>query len=627
MAVHCEVVMETSVGTSVEIRVLGPLAVLRDGEPVALPRSRKVRALLGYLALARAPVARSKLCDLFWDVANDPRGELRWCLSKLRGVLGDDCIQATEDVVGLANCTIDAMAAEPEFRGDLLDGLHLDATAELAGWLLGQRQHFRTLHIRQLEERAKRSSPEEMIARLEQWLALAPFDTRAHEAMLQALVQRGRIREANEHLAAAIRAFEQEGIDWLPLRESWRTARAPKVEAVASSEAPRQRRASVAVMPFEGDAIAAGLTDDVITRLAKLRVMFVIARGTVYALAERKIDPQEAGRILDVEYVVSGRVRRAGDRVSVVLELAETQNARIVWTDELECKTDAAFGVLDETCDRIVSAVAEGIEAAEIQRSVLKPPSSLDAWEAYHRGLWHMYKFKAEDNRAAEQFFRSSLALDPTFARAYAGLSFTHFQNAFLGLTNDRSAEIAGAYDAAVRSVGADDRDPAAHWAMGRALWLRGAQNEAVSELQRSVDLSPNFALGHYTLGFVHAQSGDPQAAIDATDQSRKLSPFDPLQFAMLATRGLALMRLGRHDEAADWAVKATARPNAHEHILAIATTCLALADRADEARGFIARIRSRAPSYNVDHFMRSFHFEPAMERAIRKIAREAGFE
>ena len=74
---------------SAQIRVLGPVSVSRDGVPVPLPRSRKVRALLAFLALGLGPVSRSRLCDLLWDVPNDPRGELRWCLSKLRGVLDD----------------------------------------------------------------------------------------------------------------------------------------------------------------------------------------------------------------------------------------------------------------------------------------------------------------------------------------------------------------------------------------------------------------------------------------------------------------------------------------------------------------------------------------------------------
>src|SRR4051812_44189339 len=66
------------------VLLLGPLQVIQDGIPLIQPPSRKLRALLGYLAMAPRPVTRERLCELLWDVADDPRSELRWCLSKLR---------------------------------------------------------------------------------------------------------------------------------------------------------------------------------------------------------------------------------------------------------------------------------------------------------------------------------------------------------------------------------------------------------------------------------------------------------------------------------------------------------------------------------------------------------------
>jgi tetratricopeptide (TPR) repeat protein len=356
-------------------------------------------------------------------------------------------------------------------------------------------------------------------------------------------------------------------------------------------------------------------------------VLFVIGRGTVFALGGRGIGAQEAGRILNVDYVASGSIRQSGDRLEVTVELADAHDARIVWTDALDGAADETFSVLDTIVDRIVAAIAEEIEAAECQRAILKPPSSLDAWEAYHRGLWHMYKFNGVDNRHAGAFFQTALDLDPTFARAHAGLSFTHFQNAFLQLTPDRDRQIELAFATAGQSLGADDHDPVAHWAMGRALWLRGVQGESMAELQRSVELSPNFALGHYTLGFVQSQSGDPRAAIEASNYSRQLSPFDPLQFGMLASRALAHVRLDEFQEAAAWAVKATSRPNAHEHILAIAAHCLALANRRDEAQRFVARIHERLPTYTIETFLRAFRLAPETAALFRRNAGRIGFD
>lgn len=282
---------------------------------------------------------------------------------------------------------------------------------------------------------------------------------------------------------------------------------------------------------------------------------------------------------------------------------------------------DGTLLILDEIGNRIVASVASEVETAERNRAILKPPSSLDAWDAYHRGVWHMYRFNKADNDKAHHFFEMAARLDPTFARAHAGLSFTHFQNAFQGWA-ERTPETEKAYAAAGESLMADDLDPAAHWAMGRALWLHEKMDQSVSELERAVDLSPNFALAHYTLAFVHSQSGDAQAAVAYSDLSRQLSPFDPMLFAMFGARAMALVRLGRFEDAAEWAIKAAARPNAHAHILAIAAYSLALADRPDEARVMLATIRKAAPHYGVEDCLAAFRFAPDGAALFRKAAK-----
>ncbi|HKH27191.1 MAG TPA: winged helix-turn-helix domain-containing protein, partial [Sphingomicrobium sp.] len=394
------------------------------------------------------------------------------------------------------------------------------------------------------------------------------------------------------------------------------------------------RRASIAVMPFLDQSGAASvpggaadaLAHDVITRLAKLRSLFVIAQGTVFALRERGIGAREAGRVLRVDYTASGSVRRAGTRLLVEVELAETRTSRIVWTESFDRTLDDAFLILNEIGDRIVASIASEIETLERNRAILKPPNSLDAWEAYHRGLWHMYRFDKADNEQARHFFEMALRLDPTFARAYAGLSFTHWQNAFQGWA-ERGPEVERAYAVAEQSVMADGRDPAAHWAMGRALWLRRRHDQCITELEQAVELSPNFALAHYNLAFVNSTTGDPQAAVPSSDHARNLSPFDPMLFGMLGARAMALVRLGRFEEAAEWGVKAAARPNAFAHISAIAACSLALAGRFDEGRAQVAAIRRTLPYYRVDDLISAMHFPPEAERVFREGARGIGLD
>jgi TolB-like protein len=658
-------------GAALDIRLLGPMSIRRDGVMLALPASRKVRALIAYLGLAPRALTRTHLSDLLGDIADDPRGALRWCLSKARLVLdepGLHRIQTVADTVrlDLAGCEVDAVEVEQamqagiatieparlralaqRFAGDFLEGLELDRSADFNGWLAAQRRRFRSCNVAVLEQLVAGGAPasDEAFAYLDAWLRLAPLDCCAHELFLKALLERGQVREGEEHLAATARVFEAEGLDWRPLRDLWRDARtrhangpAPTAPAAARPLVPEPgtsaaaRRASIAVMPFVDHmpinaargGLADGLVHDIITRLAKLRSLFVIAQGTVFALDERSVGAAEAGRTLNVDYVVGGSLRRQGDRINVSVELAETRSARILWAETLVYKLDDTFELLDDIGNRIVASIDSEIEATERNRAVLKQPTSLDAWEAHHRGLWHMYRFNEADNQRARHFFEMAVRLDPTFARAHAGLSFTHFQSTFQRWAEPGSA-IDSAYTAASQSLLADERDPAAHWAMGRALWLRGRQEPALAELETAVQLSPNFALGHYTLAFVHSQSGDPQAAIGFSDHSRSLSPYDPLLFGMLGTRAMALARLRRFEESADWALRAAARPNAHAHIHAIAAHCLALAGRVDEARGVIASIRERVPLYRGEDFLAAFRFEPEGRALFASASRAIG--
>lgn len=643
--------------TGLSVRLLGPLAVSRDGAPVPLPSSRKLRALLGYLAVAPRPVGRSRLCELLWDVPNDPRGELRWCLSKLRGLLDAPNrrrVVADGDMVALdlGDCRVDAILvgragpqAPPEsFGGEFLEGMALDRCPHFEVWLVAQRRRFRDLHAAALERHIAGlpAGADQAMGLLDRWLELAPVDTRAHLALLAALAARGQPGACEEHLATVARLFEAEGLDFAPVRDAWRASR-PAPAAAASAPVPvaptappdtaavPSRRAALAVMPFRDTAqarggLADGLTQDVITRLAKLRSLFVIARGSVFALEAQGVAPDEAARRLGVDYVATGEVQQRPDRLVVTVELVEARSAKIVWADRFEQRPDDALAILDGIGDRIVASVAAEIEAAERNRAILKPPESLDAWEAYHRGLWHMYRFTPDENLQARQFFETAVRLDPTYARAHAGLSFTHWQSAFQQWEDrDRHSELA--YATASQGLLIDDRDPAAHWALGRALWLRGGSEAALSELAQAVDLSPNFALGHYALAFVQSQSGDPMAAIGASDQSRRLSPFDPLLFGMLAARAMAHVRLGQFEEAADWALKAAARPNAHPTILAIAALCLALAGRVDEGRTFAAAIRRTLPGYGIADFLRTFRFDPDGVARYRDGAKRLGLD
>src|SRR5262245_53492694 len=605
---------------------------------------------------AGSPQPRERLMALLWSDRADTqaRHSLSQTLTSIRHALGGTSILAMErDTVVLSPGSVDADVAKFQqlaasdtladlgtaaelYRGPFLDGFKLRDPA-FDDWLVLERARLHELAVIVTIKLAKglpaTGATEGAKAALDRALVLDPLAEEACRQRMRLDLEQGAYNCAVRHYRQCADTLKRE-LNTVPepsttaiyreamsrLEETERAAANDKSvmdgnghqSPALPDEQPsddRRRKASLAVMPFLEDALgtpvhggmADGLTHDIITRLAKLRSLFVIARGTVFALHKNRIGVEEAGRMLKVDYIATGSVRRRNGRITVTAELAETKSFRIIWTEVFDQKLDEAFLVLDQIGNRIVAAIAKEVESAESSNAILKPPNSLDAWEAYHRGLWHMYRFTKTDNDAAQHFFEMATQLDPAFSRPYSGLSFTHFQNAFLHRTAEREREIDRAYRAASQGIFIDEQDPAAHWAMGRALWLRGREEESLRELDLSVHLSPNFALGHYPLAFVHCQSGDPQAALGFSDYSRRLSPFDPMLFGMLATRALGLVRLGQFDEGADWATRAAARPNAHAHIQGIAANCLGAAGRFEEARTFTAAIHETLPGYGID--------------------------
>src|SRR5262249_33185582 len=273
----------------------------------------------------------------------------------------------------------------------------------------------------------------------------------------------------------------------------------------------------------------------------------------------------------------------------------------------------------------IIGLLDSEMTSAECNRAILKPTNSLSAWELYHRALWYMYRFTNYDNACAQTYFKHAIKLDPTFARAYAGLSFTHWQSALLFKSGGRQIETQHAFDVARLGMLADCRDPGAHWSMGRALWLLGEDTASIDELNVAVSLSPNFAIGHYMLGFVEAQTGDPEIAIAETDLARRLSPLDPMLYAMCAARAFALFRLERFEEAAEWGFRAAHKPNAHAHVHAIAAFTLARAGRLKESRREAAFVRQLQPGYCLEDFFGAFRIRDKHERIYRAAARQIG--
>ncbi len=398
---------------------------------------------------------------------------------------------------------------------------------------------------------------------------------------------------------------------------------APAVAEARTTRPEPAERPSIAVLPFRlvGDAgpwaaIADALPHELIAELSRLRWLFVTARGSSFRLRATDIDPGEIGRLLGVRYCLSGTVEVAGPRLAVTVELADTRSGGVVWADRFAGAIDDVHPIRAEIRARVMAALEIQIPLHEANLARLTVTENLDAWSAYHLGLQHMYRFNRKDNAAAAALFAHAVSRDPGFARAHAGLSFVHFQTAFLRNTDDIPAEIALARRHAERGVDLDPLDPFVNFTMGRTFWLVGDLDGSLGWLERSTAISPNYAQGIYARAWTETLAGRGLEGREHVDFAMRLSPLDPLHYAMLGTRAFTHVAQGEDAEAAAWAERAARSPGAHVLIAMIAAAAQSLAGDQARATAWAANVRERNATLARADFFRSFPMKSEAMRA-----------
>jgi len=404
-------------------------------------------------------------------------------------------------------------------------------------------------------------------------------------------------------------------------------AAAPMATAAAAG-AP-----SIAVLPFQMlsadsryETVADAVAHEVIVELSRLHWLFVIARGSSFRFRGPDIDLRAASEILGVRYFLTGSVAIDGRRSIVTVELSHANDGRVLWADRYEGTVDDLPELRLTIAAHVVTAIEVRISMTEAGRAASLPTSNLDSWSAYHRGLWHMYRFNAHDNEIAARMFDRAIAADPNFARAHAGLSFTHFQNAFIGYSRDAADNRRLAREAAERSMSLDPLDPFANLTMGRAVMLAGDLKNAVPWFDRSVELNPNYAFALYNRGLVDAIAGSGLESEERVKKAMKLSPVDPLHYAMLATMALSHIVRGEYEAATDWGERGARAPNAHVQIRVIAALAHELAGNREAAGYWASEIRRGNPGYRQSTFFQAFpfHDERTLELAQTALKRLA---
>ena len=338
----------------------------------------------------------------------------------------------------------------------------------------------------------------------------------------------------------------------------------PDQAPIASTAAGLQlpEKPSIAVLPFlnlSGDPdqeyFADGMVDDIITALARIKWLFVIARNSTFTYKGSAVDVRQVGRELGVRYVLEGSVRKIGNNLRVTGQMIDASTGAHIWADRFDRSSNDIFALQDEIALSAVGAIAPSLRRAEINRVKRQRTDSLDAYDLVLRAQLDVDSGMPEQVTRALVLLDQAIKLDPAYALAHGNAAMCYhclYLRAGLqetsraaSIRHARAAILHGQDDAAALTL--------AGFSLGMDAHDRGA---AFTAMETALAISPSSALTYILGSVVLGWAGDAERAIAWSERGMRLSPLDSWAFAAFDAQAMSHLLLGRHDEACHAAYK-----------------------------------------------------------------------
>jgi TolB-like protein/Flp pilus assembly protein TadD len=366
-------------------------------------------------------------------------------------------------------------------------------------------------------------------------------------------------------------------------------------------------RPSIAVLPFEnlgGDAreeyFADGISEDLVTGLARIRWLFVIARNSAFVYKHRPVDLKEVSRELGVRYLLKGSVRRAGRRLRITAQLVDAMTGRHHWAERYDREIGDMFAVQDEITRSVAAAIEPRLLAAEGIRALARSPQDLGAWDLVAEAQTHFWRLTHADYEAAVKPLRRAVEHHPDYAPAHGLLGFCLVFAAHMGWI-PKGQGIPSGREHAVRAIALDDCDPWGHIALGYAAMMERRTDESIACFRRAVGLNPSSAAAHSHLSRGLAFAGRDREAIEHGREAIRLSPLDPEMALFLGAIAVAHYTAGRYDEAVHHTTEALRLRPGFQGAQRLRCASLAQAGRLTEARALLVSVRREQPELSID--------------------------
>ena len=319
----------------------------------------------------------------------------------------------------------------------------------------------------------------------------------------------------------------------------------------ASALAPDRMR--VAVLPFtnlssdpEEGYFADGMTEELITSISGVRQLTVIARTSVMGYKGTTKKAKEIGKELEVGTMLEGSVRKAGNRVRITAQLIDSATEGHLWAQNYDRQLEDVFAIQSEIAEKVAEELRVRLVDSEKRVIERRPTDSAEAFTYYLRARELVRSGTEASLRQAPEVFEKAIVLDPSFARAHAGLAESYLEatNAGYGTfeQNTPKAELA-----ANKAVQLDPELAEAHAILAEVAFNVDDVHAGERSAKRAIELNPSLSDAHYILSNLYFLQGETEGGLKAAESCYRLDPVRPRFVERL---GFWYFCLGRENDA-----------------------------------------------------------------------------
>ncbi|MGD2167100.1 MAG: winged helix-turn-helix domain-containing protein [Gammaproteobacteria bacterium] len=385
-------------------------------------------------------------------------------------------------------------------------------------------------------------------------------------------------------------------------------ASAAQPTADASTPAPGDWRPRVGVLPFTNlsrepkqEYFADAITQDLISRLSRNHWLDVLSRNTTFGYRDSTASQSELAESLDADYIVTGSVRWAGERMRVSAELFRADSGSQIWAENYDRDIGDIFELQDEITSVIVARLEPAIGSSERRRVAHDPPQNLEAWHCYHLGVWHFFRFTAEDNIRAQELLQRSRELAPTLGEAHGWWAYAVVLGMVYWDVEPSHELLDEALAATSRALELDDQNAVFYALRARVQIARREYETARAENALAIEMNPSLAAAYCGLGDTLAYMNRCDEAVEQFERAIALSPNDPQRWAFLTYGALACLFKEDYRKALEWTDQALVIPNRQYWTLAHRAAALAALGRQTETRAAVAALLREKPEFSLE--------------------------